>query len=172
VPAMRWLELPGFTTGREFFSVRILVVGRTDKLDQLLFLDGVLGFLFGRSFLLPLALPTLLFQGEAGGLVIVAAQEGQFAVELAETIPAFPGRGILFEEFGGQAVELGGENGGETVGEAVTVGDVVEVGGGFGEVEGSLAGLLAAAPGDVAGMVCFLSITRASLPCAGKGCDG
>ena len=52
-------------------------------------LGGGLAFGLGLIFLLDLAVPFLLVQGEGLGAVIVAAELGEFAVDLAKALEAF-----------------------------------------------------------------------------------
>ena len=145
-------HLLGVVAAAQEGGVELLLIGGADEIDQFLFLGGLLVCLFGLGFLVQLVLPAFLFEGQTGGLMIVAAQEGDFAVELAEPLPAFFGGGVLLSEFGKQAVKLGGEDEAEAVGEVVAGGVVSEVVGVFGEVEGGLAGFLAAEPLGVAGV--------------------
>ena len=96
--------------------------------------------------------PTFLADGGADGAVVVPPELGEFAVDVAEAFPAFFGVGILFQQGHGQAGHFGGEDGGEAVAEEALLDGVVQVIGLLGELEGGLAGFLAAEPFDVAGL--------------------
>jgi hypothetical protein len=109
-------------------------------------------FFFGFGGLLEFPLALFALEGHALGAVVFAAQTGQFAVDVAEALPAFFGVGFGFEELGGETGHFGGEDGGEVVAEFGAVGGLVQVLGVFGEVGGGVAGVFAAEPLEVAGL--------------------
>jgi hypothetical protein len=80
------------------------------------------------------------------GLVVGAAEAGEFGQDFAEALPAVLGVGRAVEEVAGGQDEAGGEQGGEFVGEGGAWGVRAEGVGVFGELSDGEAGLLEVLP--------------------------
>jgi hypothetical protein len=89
-------------------------------------------------------------QFDALGLEIVAAELGEFAVDLAEALEPFVEVGFFFEEESGQAGEFDGEDVSEAGGEALAVRGLAEIAGVFGQALGGQDGFLVAEPFEAA----------------------
>jgi hypothetical protein len=96
--------------------------------------------------LFPQPIQTLAFELEVQGAAILAPHPGQFAVDLAETLPALFQVRLLFDKGQGHLGQLQGQDAGEAVAEGQAVGRAVNVAGLLGELFGQPEGLLLAQP--------------------------
>ena len=85
-------------------------------------------------------------------MIIIAAEAGEFAVDLAEAFPAFGRIAILIEQVLGVAHEFHGHEAGEAVGEGAAFGGLFEGVGAFDDDFGEAFGVAMAEPIGVAAL--------------------
>lgn len=92
------------------------------------------------------------------GLAVVAAEAGEFAIDLGEAVEARLAVHVLREDVFGEAGKFQGEEGGEAFGEVLALGLIFQEFGLVGEAVGKVLGMLEAEPVLVAAFAPFAEV--------------